>query len=283
MGIDLLELKLIKYVNDKYGNLGRTITLGRQAIHLGPRLAKKILENVNSLFCESLLENRFGATKVDSIDNSNYEGASITWDLNHPIDSTLEGYYNTVLDFGCSEHIFDIAQAIKNIAKLCKVGGLIIHSVPANQSCGHGFYQFSPEFFFSLYNKDNGFSDTEVFLVERHAPSNWFRVDPPKDGFRVNVRSSEELYLLIITKRAQNKEITMQQSDYKLMWDNGTSGPINLAERKFGRLSIFRELMQKNRVFSYLIRRLDSILKIDGARSLRRHPSLSLYKKNDFN
>ena len=50
---------------------------------------------------------------------------------------------------------------------LCKNGGTIIHSLPSNNNCGHGFWQFSPELFFSLYNEKNGFKNNEMENVAR--------------------------------------------------------------------------------------------------------------------
>ncbi len=61
--------------------------------------------------------------------------------------------------------MFNIAQALENCVKLCKIGGQILQAVPANGECGHGFWQMSPELFFSLYSERNGFIETEVFIA----------------------------------------------------------------------------------------------------------------------
>jgi len=64
------------------------------------------------------------------------------------------------------EHVFNASQGLKNVTRLCAPGGQIIHSLPANNFCNHGFWQFSPELFFSLYSDKNGYSETEIFLAD---------------------------------------------------------------------------------------------------------------------
>ena len=94
----------------------------------------------------------FKAKSVSSLDNSSYENADEIIDLNLPIN---KGYkeFDSVIDFGTSEHIFNVSQCLKNISSLCKINGQIIHCLPSNNSCGHGFWQFSPELFFQLYQR----------------------------------------------------------------------------------------------------------------------------------
>ena len=81
-------------------------------------------------------------------------------------EANLNEKFDTIIDFGTSEHIFNVVENLSNISKFCKNNGIILHSLPANNNCGHGFWQFSPELFFSLYSENNGFSDTEfLFLI----------------------------------------------------------------------------------------------------------------------
>ena len=166
MGIDSHPLQLLRCAREKFGELGDTITLGRLAVLLGPKAARKWVGTDGGAWCEPLLREKFGANRVDSIDNSDYEGATIVADFNRPIPVQLESRYDTVLDFGCTEHIFDVAQPVRNVSALYRVGGRILYCIPSNGCCGHGSYQFSPELFWSWYSKANGYSDTEVFLAD---------------------------------------------------------------------------------------------------------------------
>lgn len=180
MGIDIHSLQLLKKNKQENGDLGKTVMLGRLSVLLGPKLAKKWVGTDQGAWCEELLIKHFNATEVHSIDNSGYEGASIIYDYNKPIPESLKMQYKTLLDFGCSEHIFDVAQSFRNTADLCKVGGNILHILPANGFCGHGFYQFTPEFFFAVYSEENGFENTQIFISELFDHKKWYAVNKPK-------------------------------------------------------------------------------------------------------
>ena len=100
------------------------------------------------------------------MDFSNYEGATILHDLNVKLKDGEMSKYDTVLDLGTLEHVYNISNALFNLSKLCKVGGQILHVLPANQMCGHGFWQISPELFFSLYSERNGYGQTRVYTAD---------------------------------------------------------------------------------------------------------------------
>lgn len=187
-------------------------------------------------FCEDLLMEYFGATSVDSIDNSNYEKATIIHDMNAALPEHLHGKFDTVIDGGCLEHIYNIPQALKNCSQLVRRGGQIIHILPANNFCGHGFWQVSPELFFSLYSAKNGYSETEVFLADLADEERWFRVKRPENGLRVDVTNSTPVYVLARTvlDRSDFSHADVQQSDYRYEWENGPPPPPpRLKQRKF--------------------------------------------------
>lgn len=226
MGVDIHLFNFLRY-SKNFGAFKQTLTLGRQAIHTDINFILKKIENSDSYvhdhYCESLLKNSFGSTSVDSIDNSNYESSTIISDLNLPIPETLHNSFDTVIDGGCIEHIFNAPMALLNASKMVRNGGQIIHALPANNFCGHGFWQFSPELFFSLYNENNGYIDTEVFLADLSNINSWIKVSPPHNGDRVNFYSSGPAYVLVRT--VKNKSViefsNIQQSDYIKSWDDG--------------------------------------------------------------
>ena len=160
---------------------------------------------------------------VESIDYSSYERATHVHDMGTPIPDDLKGRYATIIDGGTLEHVFNIVQAFDNCADLIKPGGQIIHILPANNYLGHGFWQMSPELFFSLYSEANGFRDTEVYLATFMDNRSWYRVKPPHDGQRVNALSSGEMYILVRTVKALDRsaKVEVQQSDYVYEWQRG--------------------------------------------------------------
>ena len=224
MGLDIHALNFLRYAKTKKP-FGSVMTIGRQGLHVNEPMIKEIFHTSsdykNHEYCEELLIKYLGATNVESIDHSEYEGASYSHDMNQPLPSELVGRFDTVFDGGCLEHIFNAPQALKNCSLFCKPGGQILHALPANNFCGHGFWQFSPELFFSLYSKNNGYADTQVFIADLSNTKRWFLVKEPANGQRVNVMSSNSLYVLVRTvlKDAGFTHAHVQQSDYVFEWD----------------------------------------------------------------
>lgn len=224
MGIDSHGLNLLRYARLS-GEFGHTVMIGRQNVHesaLNTQLSKRRPSQLPyGPFAEELLMEEFGASKIDSVDYSDFEGATILHDMNKPLSTDLRSSFQTVMDYGTLEHVFDVAQALKNVNALCdKDGGRILHVLPANNQCGHGFWQFSPELFFSLYSEENGFKNTEIFIASLINEKVWFRAIKPPAGQRLNIVSKERLYVLVLTtKTANSKNLVVQQSDYVAAWD----------------------------------------------------------------
>lgn len=145
MGIDAHGLKFLLYAK-KTANFNKTVTIGRQNLHVSEQQVQDIMITHSNYkhdeYCEQLLKSYFGSSAVDSIDASDFEGASIIHDMNQPLPSDKHAMYDTVIDFGTLEHIYDIPRALKSCSQLLKSGGQILHVLPANNFCGHGFWQF---------------------------------------------------------------------------------------------------------------------------------------------
>ncbi len=93
--------------------------------------------------------------ELECIDISAARGDEIIADMNQALPAELEGQFDVVYDGGTLEHCFNIAQAIKNMALACKVGGFCVNINPLNVY-NHGFYNFSPTFYADFYGC-NGF------------------------------------------------------------------------------------------------------------------------------
>ncbi|SFL03579.1 hypothetical protein SAMN05216390_108110 [Lachnospiraceae bacterium KH1T2] len=105
-----------------------------------------------------------GFRSVYALDINDYEGANIIADLaDIHLTSRITEKFDYILDGGTLEHIFDIKEALINTCKLLRENGVIIHNVPSNGWCDHGFYSFSPSFFIDFY-KNNGFDIDSIFL-----------------------------------------------------------------------------------------------------------------------
>ena len=263
MGIDAHALNALAWSRKRRGGLGDAVTIGRMAVHLGPRERKRWTGAADEdalVYGEPLLIGHFGASTVESIDNSDYEGATHVADMNHALPRDLHGRYDSVLDFGCLEHIFDLRQALQNITALCRVGGTILHVLPSNGYCGHGFYQFSPELFHSYYTERNGFGNTEVFVADLLDARHWYRVTAPRNGERVNLRSGREMLVIVCTDRVREvPALEIQQSDYVHEWTEEAPPPTSKSTRQVARARL-REWLFSVPMLATAAHELDAML-----------------------
>jgi len=143
-----------------------------------------------------------GVTEVLALDCSPYEGADIVHDLNCPAPEALHDRFDLIVDGGTTEHVFDVRQALTNIARMLKIGGRVIHISPANNWVNHGFYQFSPTLFYDYYG-GNGFVDLRGYIAEHDLylvgsrPWKFFEV-----GGEGRLASRQGLMTLFVAERA---------------------------------------------------------------------------------
>lgn len=103
--------------------------------------------------------------KYFDIDKFPFDSPKILHDLEQPISSKYYNFFNFIID-GCTiTHILDLKSVLTNVVKMTKVGGYVLHINPAQNFLNHGFYQFSPTFFYDFYSH-NGFEIVESYLIE---------------------------------------------------------------------------------------------------------------------
>jgi hypothetical protein len=219
-----------------------TLTLGRTAlgVRAGPlqrafRQAGLTLNDDEAVrltsdgYAEALLR-RLGAVAIDSVDASDYEGATIMHDLNREVPADLRGRYSAVIDAGTLEHVFNVPMALANCMWLLRVGGRFLAMTPCNNYMGHGFYQFSPELFWRVFGEANGFVVERMVVCEMTPNAPWYAVaDPAAIGTRVTLRNRRETQLLVQARKCREVAplaLAVQQSDYVALWrDGGPPGP----------------------------------------------------------
>lgn len=238
MGINLCEataimsLKRTQTVNDEIVCLGRPeLFLSRRqagslAKAFGQGWSDEQLTQISAdRHAETLLK-AIGLTNIRSLDASDYEGAAIIHDLNKPLPDALVGTTDFVYDGGTIEHVFDVATALSNATRLLRVGGTLLISIAANNQCGHGFYQYSPELFYR-YLEANGFTNVNVYLVGLLTPNRWRRAADPKVlGRRVQFSTTEPTQMLVVARKSAEvfPAVVPQQSDYsELNWRKSES------------------------------------------------------------
>jgi 2-polyprenyl-3-methyl-5-hydroxy-6-metoxy-1,4-benzoquinol methylase len=236
MGLDINSIKLLIKTQSLGVNFKKVITIGRQGMHLGPKELTSVLNKsglkinsnndafVTEKYAEGFLK-LLGAEVTDSLDASAYEHATHIHDLNLPISKNMKSKYSVVIDGGSLEHVFNFPIAIKNCMELIKLHGHFIGITPTNNFCGHGFYQFSPELYYRVFNASNGFKLVKMYFYvdDRTGKAIFYEVmDPLQLKERVTLVNAKRSYLFVIAQKLEEKElfkIIPQQSDYEhLVW-----------------------------------------------------------------
>ena len=99
-----------------------------------------------------------GFREAVTLDYSDYEGADVICDLNHPLPEGLlakTGPFDLIIDSGCLEHIFNVPQVLRNYYHLAGDSGAVICIVPSSNLVDHGFYNFSPTLFQDYYSANH--------------------------------------------------------------------------------------------------------------------------------
>jgi hypothetical protein len=245
MGLLFADMKqLIECRDGKSG--GAAATLGHLSLYLHRREIGKMRSLIKDAalarsWCDSY---RWGQTAdtffrdvlrmdtVDSIDFSDFEGATIVCDLGVPVARELHRKFDLVVDGGTLEHIFMIPTAFANMMNMTRLGGYLYIHGNCNNQTGHGFYQFSPELMYRAFGKANGFEP-----VVRLARARYFGaeltgnhavydvVDPVDVGRRVTLISRQPILVMTLARRISDVDPFTQpvlQSDYVIRWEGKT-------------------------------------------------------------
>lgn len=97
-----------------------------------------------------------GITSIDIADFFD-ERASLKLDMNLPVDRQYLGRYQSFIDIGCLEHLFDTRQCIENCLGMVRMGGYYFLQTPVSGYLGHGFHTFAVEALVSVVEQ-NGFA-----------------------------------------------------------------------------------------------------------------------------
>ena len=181
MAIDAADLPLLFGEAKRRPFAGSVLTLGRQDVTVTPAALRRVARQCDfdpprplpanlppdERLDDGTLLRALGFDDVDSMDVSDYEGATVIHDLNAPEPPEgLEGHYDLVFDRGTAEHVFHLPNLLSTVVRLAKPGGRVMHLVPSSNHMDHGFYMFSPTLFHDYY-RANGLTVEQIRLV-RH-------------------------------------------------------------------------------------------------------------------
>ena len=254
MGIDVDSLRFLLLSRAGGVRFARTTTLGRLSLYLDAEVMSQTFKGfgheLSAGHSERMLVEaggyadplfrRLGADRVQSIDASDYQGATVSFDLNDSLPPELRARASVVFDGGTLEHVFDAPTALRNCMEMVEIGGHLLVSAPANNYFGHGFYQFSPEFYFRALSRENGFEIELVLAKIDVTPQRWYRVtDPAISGRRATLPSDAAPTTIMVQARRVSGRAALQmmpqQSDYRAAWkaDAGVGGASRRIARRY--------------------------------------------------
>ena len=240
MGVTTRDIAYITALT-RGGNvsLERVLQIGRQSLFVdGPQMVAGSGEGGRSMdlgaatalvedsggFAETWFED-LGASSVESVDVSEYEGSTHVHDMNDPLPAHLRRDYSFVFDGGSIEHIFNVPTALGNAMAAVRTGGHLLTVTTCNNAVGHGFYQFSPEFFFRALTPENGFEVRSVVVKPLHRWGSWMLArDPAHVGQRVELTNAWPTLIYALAQRVNDNDAFgawPQQSDYQTEWATG--------------------------------------------------------------
>lgn len=236
MGIGLDSAWFLLEARRKGCAFGKLVTIGRQQISAEATALQALCARMNAeppsglerrAFAEPFFSETLGATAVTCLDASPYQGAGLVHDLNQPIPEALEERFNTLFDGGSLEHVFNVPVAVANYMRLVRPGGHLFVATTANNYFGHGFYQFSSEFFYRVFDAGNGFAVRRLVISEhdsggaRLGPCFEAR-DPAEVGRRTSLVNDKPLLIMMQAERVSRQPLfaaAPQQSNYSARWD----------------------------------------------------------------
>ena len=297
MGIDLNSAQLLIEAHKSGVSFERMATLGRQRL-LGDRHAlisilRKSGYEMSSELVRKLLDptieysedffHLLGAKEIFAVDVSDFEGAQILHDMNRPIPDSLVSSFDLVLDGGTLEHIFDLPTALRNATQMVRPNGRFICLTQANNFCGHGFYQFSPELFYRFLCPKNGYTTEYCIIWEDVPPSRFYRVpDPDAVRTRINLTSEFGTNMIVQAKRLGNMspEFIPQQSDYVRAWEEHLGeGALHRAAQHSGNLVKLRSKLKHIPILRSAVVSARKLLRIPTRRAMAEYRELSI-KRN---
>jgi SAM-dependent methyltransferase len=159
-----------------------------------PKVARKIA-------CAQDLYAPLGFSHYKAIDASGENGA-LVFDLNNDLREQYEftESFDLVTNLGTAEHCFDQRAVFANIHNLCKVGGIMIHALPAQGNVNHAFYNYHPRFFADLATA-NDYEIIDLSFTVDYKPTT---INYSKDNFQNH--DSQDILFYATFRRITSQE-----------------------------------------------------------------------------
>ena len=176
MGLNAAYAALLVEARLRGCAFGDVLTIGRQSLtvpradieHHAFRLAALSITRRSSIPSQAPMIHRQDPWRHARTRNRRVavSGCRDLHDLSKPVPAELIESFDTVLDGGSLEPVFDLRQALENYMTMLREGGHLFICSPANNMSGHGLIQFSPELFWRVLSPSNGFEVLDMAMIE---------------------------------------------------------------------------------------------------------------------
>ncbi len=167
-----------------------------------------------------------GVSNLQSIDVSDYEGATIVHDLNKEIPLYLKNCADLIIDGSTLDNVFDPVMVLKNLSKMLKPGGRLFScNMGSNYNCP--YFIPTPSWFYDYFVVNN-FFDVNVYVVVYSVyGTNVFILNdqteiPTPPHFLPNLTTEHMMVIIVeVTKGTETAtEVIPIQQQYRSFTDN---------------------------------------------------------------
>ncbi|MEM9499612.1 MAG: class I SAM-dependent methyltransferase [Pseudomonadota bacterium] len=244
MGIDFAVFERLVDLSTRFQPTGRTVMLGRQAFAIKARHRKLYDEVLRGYgrpeqrfdflqddgYSENLLK-LLGFGDVETMDFSDYQGATLLHDLNRLPAQELENQFDLIIDGGTTEHVFNIPVALEGLYRMLSPGGRLISVNGLNGWYSHGMYQFTPELVWTFWHRACNCRVHDCRGVPQRPDQGYDHVvfeDPGQTGRRLRLRDKigpGRTYLVYEIEKTPDSHLPdyALQSDYEAKWQGAAN------------------------------------------------------------
>ncbi|WP_101068286.1 methyltransferase domain-containing protein [Roseovarius salinarum] len=254
MGIDFVLFDRLVELSTRYRPAERSLMLGRQGFRIQTTFRQEYERTLrrhgidgrrfdflqDDGYAETLMR-KLGFGEVETMDFSDYEGASILHDLNRKPPRELENSFDFIFDGGTLEHVFNVPQALEGVFRMLRPGGRIVSANGLNGWHGHGMYQFNPELVWTFWKRACNCRVIDCRALPETPHSQYGPVvfnDPAERGHRLRLKDKigpERTYLYYEVEKTAESHLPdfALQSDYEAKWQgHDTAGVTRFAETR---------------------------------------------------
>jgi len=250
LGIDYVLFDRLVELSTRFQPGGRTLMLGRQGFTIQTPFRdfyEKTLANhgfdgtrfdlvQEDGYAETLMS-KLGFGDMETMDFSDYQGATILHDLNKKLPKNLEKKFDLIVDGGTIEHVFNVPVALETMYRMLKPGGRFVSANGMSGWHGHGMYQFSPELVWTFWKRACNCNVIDCRAMPTIPNDEFGQVsfsDPALTGKRLRLKNKigpRRTYLYYEIEKTKDSHLPdfALQSDYETRWN----GHENAGETRF--------------------------------------------------